>query len=149
MTNAPITDEELEALITRTEEAADAYMRGDVEGYLARIRHAPGYTLLKPLGGGPVAYEERAPSVREAAGSFAEGEARLEAVHAHRWGDTVVLAMIERQHGRVGGLPDQDCSLRVTLVYRRDGEGWRLVHRHADPLVNPIDLERAAALARG
>jgi ketosteroid isomerase-like protein len=67
----------------------------------------------------------------------------------HAWGDTVVLVMIERQHGQVGGLPDQDWSLRVTQVYRRDGSDWQVVHRHADPLVHAIDLEHAAALARG
>jgi ketosteroid isomerase-like protein len=61
----------------------------------------------------------------------------------------VVLVMIERQRGEVGGLPDQDWSLRVTQVYRRDGSEWRLVHRHADPLVNNIGLEQAAAIARG
>lgn len=33
--------------------------------------------------------------------------------------DLVVMAAIERQHGEVGGLPDQDWSLRVTLVFRR------------------------------
>jgi len=26
--------------------------------------------------------------------------------------------------------------LRVTHVFRRDAGAWRLVHRHADPLVN-------------
>jgi hypothetical protein len=57
--------------------------------------------------------------------------------------------MIERQHGQVGGLPDQDWSLRVTQAYCRDGSDWQLVHRHADPLVDAIDLEQAAALARG
>ena len=57
--------------------------------------------------------------------------------------------MIERQHGEVGGLPEQDWSLRVTQVYRREGSEWRLVHRHADPLVNSISLEQAAAIARG
>jgi ketosteroid isomerase-like protein len=61
----------------------------------------------------------------------------------------VVLAVIERQHGQVGGLPEQDWSLRVTLVYRRDESEWRLVHRHADPLVHGISLEQLAALARG
>ncbi len=64
-------------------------------------------------------------------------------------GDLAVLVVIERQHGEVGGLPDQDWSLRVTLVYRRDGSQWRQVHRHADPLVHGISLEQLAALARG
>ena len=60
-----------------------------------------------------------------------------------------MLVVIERQHGAVGGLADQDWSLRVTQVYRRSGAGWELVHRHADPLVRPIGIDRAAALARG
>jgi hypothetical protein len=49
----------------------------------------------------------------------------------------------------VGGLPEQDWSLRVTQVFRRDGGSWQLVHRHADPLVKGITVEQAAALARG
>jgi ketosteroid isomerase-like protein len=36
-------------------------------------------------------------------------------------GDLAVLVAIERQHGEVGGLPDQDWSPRVTLVFRREG----------------------------
>jgi ketosteroid isomerase-like protein len=70
-------------------------------------------------------------------------------VQSYAAGDLVVLVVIERQHGEVGGLPDQDWSLRVTLVYRREAAAWRLVHRHADPLVRGITLEQAAAIARG
>jgi hypothetical protein len=54
-----------------------------------------------------------------------------------------------RQHGEVGGLPEQEWSLRVTLVFRRDELGWRQVHRHADGLVHGIDLDQLSALARG
>ena len=57
--------------------------------------------------------------------------------------------MIERQHGQVGGLPDQDLSVRVTHVYRREGSDWLLVHRHADPLVHTVDLQQIAAIVRG
>jgi ketosteroid isomerase-like protein len=64
-------------------------------------------------------------------------------------GDLVVLVMIERQHGEVGGLPDQDWSVRVTWVFRRDRSELRQVHRHTAPPVHPISLEQLAALARG
>jgi ketosteroid isomerase-like protein len=102
------------------------------------------------LGGPPARYDDRTESLRAEASFFEGGEARLEVTQAHAWGDTIVLVMIERQHGQVGGLPDQDWSLRVTQVYRRrDGSDWQLVHRHADRLVHPIGLEQAAALARG
>ena len=63
--------------------------------------------------------------------------------------DMAVLVAIERQHGEVGGMPDQDWSLRVTLVFQYEGTEWQLVHRHADPLVHTISMEHMAALARG
>jgi ketosteroid isomerase-like protein len=149
MADASITDEELAELVRRTEVATAAFIRGDMDHYLALTRHARGYTLMQPLGGAPTRYDDRTKSVKAAASYFEAGEAKLEVVQAHAWGDTVVLVMIERQHGQVGGLPDQDWSLRVTQVYRRDGSDWHVVHRHADPLVHAIDLDQAAALARG
>jgi ketosteroid isomerase-like protein len=144
-----ITDEELAELIRVTEDATTAFMRGEMERYLSVTEHVRGFTLMNPFGGEPLRYEDRTESLREAAGFFKGGEAKLDVTEAHAWGDTLVLVMVERQHGEVGGLPDQDWSLRVTQVYRRDGTDWKLVHRHADPLVHPIGLEQAAALARG
>jgi ketosteroid isomerase-like protein len=44
---------------------------------------------------------------------------------------------------------EQDWSLRVTLAFRREDSRWRLVHRHADALVHPIDMEHVSLLARG
>jgi hypothetical protein len=37
----------------------------------------------------------------------------------------------------------------VTLVFRRTGNDWQLVHRHADPLVQGITLDQLATIARG
>jgi ketosteroid isomerase-like protein len=144
-----ISDDELAELVRRTEEATSAFMRGDMDRYLALTPHARGFTLVNPFGGPPARYEDRTESLRAAVSYFKAGEAKLEVADAHVWDDTVVLVMIERQHGEVGGLPDQDWPLRVTQVYRRDGPDWLLVHRHADPLVHAVGLERAAVLARG
>jgi ketosteroid isomerase-like protein len=144
-----ITTEELAELVRRTEEAAVAYIRGEMDRFLELTLIAQDFTLMKPTGGPAERYDDREESIRASADYFNGGEAKLESVETHAWGDTVVIAMIERQHGEVGGLPDQDWSLRVTHVYRRDGSDWQLVHRHADPLVRPMDLERMSAIAGG
>ena len=83
-------------------------------------------------------------------GSASDRESELEARAVVRLGASWRFwSWVERQHGRVGGLPDQDWSLRVTLVFRREGSEWQLAHRHADPLLKGISLEQASAIARG
>ena len=149
MAHGSITDEDLTDLIRRTAEASSALMRGDMSRYLTLITHADDYTLMAPFGGAPTrGFDISSERLAELARFFKAGKSELELAQTYASGDMVVLVMIERQRGEVGGLPDQDWSLRVTQVYRREGSEWRLVHRHADPLVNSIGLERAAALAR-
>ena len=144
------TDEELAGLIRRTAEGTAAYIRGEIRRALALIPLADDFTLMAPNGGEPTRGVDASDEVLDALERFFQGgEAELDVVQTHASGDLAVLVAIERQHGRVGGLPDQDWSLRVTLVFRREGDAWRLVHRHADPLVHGISLERLAALARG
>jgi hypothetical protein len=59
MANGSITDEELAELAKRTEDAASAYMRGDMDRYLELTSYAHGFTLMNPLGGAPARYEDR------------------------------------------------------------------------------------------
>ena len=137
-------------LIRRTEAQAVAFMRGDMEQWAALIRIADDFTLMQPFGGAAGHGFDTSPRrLADLARYFRNGNATLEVAQSYASDDLVVLVMIERQHGEVGGLPDQDWSLRVTQVYRRHGAEWRLVHRHADPLVRRIGLETSAALARG
>ena len=82
-------------------------MRGDLNRYLDLVHHARGFTLLAPNSGPASRHEDRAGELRGWESSFADGEATLEHVMTHAWGDTVVLIMIERQHGRIGDQPDQ------------------------------------------
>jgi ketosteroid isomerase-like protein len=151
MGEGKVTDQELTELIEQTAEAASALIRGNVRRYLTLIRHADDYTLMAPSGGEPRrGFDDSDQAVDALAGYFrGSGEAELEVFESYRSGDLVVLVAIERQHGEVGGLPDQDWSLRVTLVFRREGTGWRLAHRHADPLVREVGIERAFSVARG
>jgi ketosteroid isomerase-like protein len=145
-----ITTPQLTELVRRMDEAADAYIRGDVHHYLSLFDHGPDYTLMPPYGG-PTAhgFEYTEEGAAETSRFFASGEATFESQKSYVSGDLAVLVGVERQHGEVGGLPDQDWSLRVTLVFRRRADRWELVHRHADPLVRQIPVEQCARLARG
>ncbi|SCB56206.1 Ketosteroid isomerase homolog [Rhizobium aethiopicum] len=134
-------------LVCRTAEANAALMRGDIEAYRALNPHAADFTLMSPFGGRPTREAELSEELWQSVGRFfANGSFEQEVVQAYGSADIVVLAVIERCRVEVGGLPMQDWSLRVTLVYRREDGEWRLAHRHADPLANGISLEQAAAL---
>jgi ketosteroid isomerase-like protein len=145
------TREELAELVRRVTEAAEALIGGDVEGYLARIRHADDYTLMSPYGGETTrGFDDSDEALAGLARFFRGGEASVEVVETYVSGDLVVLVVIERQRGVVGDLPEQDWSLRVTWAFRRTADDdWEVVHRHADALVHGIDHERLGALARG
>lgn len=149
MTQERATDDVAE-VVRRARLSASALIAGDIRGYLELIEHAHDYTLMSPFGGNPVhGSDDSEHSLAATADFFQGGEAEVEVVSTYASGDLVVLVVIERQHGRVGGLPDQDLSLRVTMVFRRTASGWEQVHRHADPLVHGIDLEHVAGLLRG
>jgi ketosteroid isomerase-like protein len=137
-------------LVSRTDQAAKVLIRGDVRAYVELVRHADDFVLMQPFGGPPGrGFDRRPEHLTELARFFNGGESALEVAQTYASGDLVVLAFVERQHGQVGGLPDQDWSLRVTQVYRRTAGRWELVHRHADPLVHRISVDQGAALARG
>jgi len=114
------------------------------------IHHADDFTLMSPFGGEPERGFDTSPERIAALKSFFRGgEAEVEVTQTYVSGDLVVLVLVERQRGEVGGLPKQDWSLRVTWVFRRVGSDWEQVHRHADTLVHPITMEQLSALARG
>jgi ketosteroid isomerase-like protein len=144
-----VTDGDVTELVRSVAEATSAYMRGDIQTYLTLIKHGDDYTLMAPYGGEPRRGFDVEQALESTPKMFRGGEADLELVESYASGDIAVLVVIERQHGEVGGLPDQDWSLRVTWVFRREGPEWRLVHRHADPLVHAISLEHMAVIARG
>ena len=101
-----ITETELAELVRLMNEAAGAYIRGDLPHYLSLFDHADDFTLMPPYGGetsfGTDFTEE---DVAETRRFFASGEATLELQHTYTSGDLAVLVAVERQHGEVRGPP--------------------------------------------
>ena len=147
---AAVDSEAPAELIALAAEKNAAFMRGEMERWATLVRIAPDFTLMQPFGG-PAShgFDKGAQHLAEMSRYFRNGKTKLEVAQTYSSRDLVVLVMIERQTGEVGGLPEQDWSLRVTEVYRRAGAEWELVHRHADALVHRITLGQLSALARG
>lgn len=141
---------DLSDLVALMAEAASAFINGDMRRYFGLMKHSDDFTLMPPTGGETVHGQDVSDAqVEEMARFFKRGECTLEVEQTYSSGDLAVLVAVERQWGEVGDHPEQDLSLRVTLVFRREEGDWRLVHRHADALVHPISFDHLLELARG
>lgn len=137
-------------LVMRSAAQAKLFNSGQMERWLEVVMLSDEFTLMQPFGGAANHGFDSSPAHLAAlASKFRNGDATIELEASYATEDMVVLAYIERQRGEVHGLPDQDWSLRVTQVFRREEDEWRLVHRHADPLVRRQSLAHTAAIARG
>jgi ketosteroid isomerase-like protein len=148
MQRQPIGEGDLAALFERAAAAHSALMAGEVARYFEMVAPAPDLTLMTPAGGYARKSHISPEEVEGMKDFFRGGTGTAELLGAYASGDLAVLAMVERGRARIADLPEQDWSLRVTLAFRREAEGWRLVHRHADPLVGRITWEQSAELAR-
>jgi ketosteroid isomerase-like protein len=141
-------DECANDLARRAADGNAAFTNGDMQRWLALTPHSADYSLMSPFGGWSNKGFDSSPERLDAmARYFQSGTTDLEVIATHTSPDMIVLAVVERQRAVVGHLPEQDWSLRVTLVYLRNGSDWELVHRHADPLVRTITLEALSAIA--
>ena len=79
----------------------------------------------------------------DAAARYADGELlEFEPVARHVADGLAAVVEVERFRARLGGAVEPvELALRVTSVYRRGADGWRLVHRHADPITAPQATE--------
>jgi hypothetical protein len=143
--------EDVAQLTRRAAEANDAFVAGAMRRWYALASPIGGdFTLMAPFGGAPsYGFDGSDAHLDAMARRFTSGSATFELVESYATPDMVVLAFVERQRAVVGGLPEQDWSLRVTQVYARRGGEWMMVHRHADPLTHARDMAQTAALARG
>lgn len=138
-------------LIERARTANDAFIAGDMRNWYALVSPiSADFTLMSPFGGAPShGFDGSEAHLAAMATRFNGGAASFELVESYATADMIVLAFIERQRARVGGLPEQDWSLRVTQVWMQRGGDWQLVHRHADPLTHSRNISQTAQIARG
>jgi ketosteroid isomerase-like protein len=130
---------DFERFLRQREAAALAYVNGDPAA-LGRLA-APDdpATFFSPRGDvvqGAQRVAER--YARDAAAFATDNQNALQILHAAAGETLAYWVGIQRSDVHLRGQAEAvPFRLRVTEIFRREGEAWKLVHRHADPLAPP------------
>ena len=128
---------EFDDLVVEARAAQDSITKGHPDGYKVLLSEADDITLANPFGGGACGREAVYEQLERAASYFRDAETTaFETVVQSVGTDFAYTVEIERFGTKVGGQDHvSDIAIRVTCIYRREADGWKLVHRHADPRV--------------
>jgi ketosteroid isomerase-like protein len=112
---------------------------GNPEVYKRLYSRREDVTVANPFGPPVRGWSEVSATLDRAAGNYRDGEIvgfeNLSTVIAPELAYSVE---VESYRARVGGAEELvPVSLRVTTVFRREGDAWKVAHRHADPITAP------------
>jgi ketosteroid isomerase-like protein len=149
---ADIGDDEIQVLLRELDRGRDGWIHGNPAlDTTDKVVQSDTMTIFGPFGGealrnGPDMAQRQQKTVSQ----FHGGTGRSEVVDVFTSGDLVVVVLVERSEVRFSADgPLQPWVLRTTQVFRRDGDRWIRLHRHADPLIKFRPLAETTALARG
>jgi len=133
--------EELRSAVEGYNAASQAFMNGDPKLLQAGYSHCADVTIFGGFGGYEHGWNEQVEKrLAWAAARFRGGALTSENISlivAPALACNVGLEHLRVQLDGVEGIVNID--LRVTTVFRREDKQWKVVHRHADPLVKVQD----------
>ena len=133
---------EFDQVLERYHRAAAEFVKGDSAPYKELFSHRQDVTLANPFG--PVArgWDRVAETMDRAAANYRDGEvASIENVAKYVTEELAYVVEVERFNAKLGGSEDLVAvALRTTSVLRPEDGGWKILHRHADPIttVQPV-----------
>ena len=130
----PLT--QLSEAVEASHHALAAIIRGDVEPFLALYSDAEDISIGNPFGPFAVGRDGTRAAGSRAASNYSDGEiVGFDRVATYATDDLACVVEVERFTVRLANASElASVALRVTSLYRREAGGWRLVHRHADPI---------------
>jgi ketosteroid isomerase-like protein len=127
---------DFEQFMKRRDEAARAYVRGDAVPLGRLVTEKAGATFFGPSGGFEHGPQQVASAYESGATQFEpDGDSAFEILQMGASGGVAYWVGFQRARARMRDSGEsRSFNLRVTEVFRREGNEWKLVHRHADAL---------------
>ena len=122
------------------------FLAGDSAPYKACWSHTDDVTIFGGWGAYEKGWEQVGPRLDWAAARFLEGQRTFELLSMALSGDLAYTVWIERGETHVVGSDElRPSGLRVTHIFRREEGAWKIIHRHADAIMEKIE---ATAVSR-
>jgi ketosteroid isomerase-like protein len=120
------------------EDVGRAYVNGNAEPLSHIVTHVSPATFLGPQGGHQEGAQKVATKYEHDAMAFnTGGDSSFEVLAMEASEAFGYWTGIQRAKAHMKGQADAvSMSLRITEVFRREDGEWKMVHRHADPLVS-------------
>jgi ketosteroid isomerase-like protein len=112
-----------------------AFVNGDYGPSRAIMTRTDPGTFFDPWGGAHVGAENVLAIYERNSSLFASSVCTFETLHVGASETVGYWVCLQRGTTTLRGATEPiELALRVTEIFRREGEEWKLVHRHADPL---------------
>jgi len=130
---------DIDDFVRQCEEAWRVFVTGDPGPAMLLFSRRDDVTLANPWGPAATGWPAVSSTLEAAAGRFRGGHLSAFDIHSQFVsGDMAWCHEVERGQAMLGGRSElEDFVLRVTSIYRREDGRWRIVLRHADPIVVP------------
>jgi len=134
---------DLAELIELAHAGLDAFMKGDSAHMRKLFSRGDDVTLANPFGPPVRGRTEVVETMERAASHYRDGAAfGFDRVSEYETDDLAYIVEVERYRSKIGGTNDvTSFALRVTTIFRREDDGWKIIHRHADPITSTRQAE--------
>jgi len=130
-----VSHHDFESAVVSYQRALHAFLKGNPEPVLEHFSRRDDVTLANPLGPPRLGRADVQQTIEQASANFEDGYMRFEEVSRYATADLGYVVWLERGEVRlVGSEGMAPSSLRVTMIFRHEDDGWKVAHRHADPI---------------
>lgn len=134
---------DLDEFRERYRRSLEAFIKGDAEPQKSLWSRSDDVTLANPLGPPAKGLKQVMQAMQSAVATVRDGEGlTYDVISSYETSDLAYDVSLQGGRMKLGDSPEMvPVTLRVTSIFRREEDGWKLVHRHADPISQGRSIE--------
>ncbi len=130
---------DFDQVIEKVHLALREFVKGNPEPMKLMFSHKDDVTLANPFGPPQKGWKGVSQIMDRAAAVLRDGEIpTFDIISKYITSELAFILEMEWQKVKIGGRQDiSEAPLRVTMIFRPEGDTWKIIHRQADPIASP------------